>query len=100
MFKVISKHQRSDVNVPFFKRGEQLTTSATTAKIDGKLISEEIFLSPDRLTTTYVAVWDSIESYDAFNSTAEAVAYVQERDAYNDANGITLMLKKAETISA
>lgn len=100
MFKVITKYQRSDVSVPFYKRGENLTTSATAAKINGQLISEEIFLSPDKLTSTYVATWDSVSSYDAFNATPEAIAYVQERDAYNDAHDITLMLKKAETISA
>ncbi len=98
MFKVLNKHQRDNLTVPFYKRGEMLTAASTAAKINGKLISEETFLSPDKLTVTYVAQWDSIESYNEFNALPEAIAYVQERDAYNEANGITLMLKKTETI--
>ncbi len=47
MFKVLNKHQRDNLTVPFYKRGEMLTAASTAAKINGKLISEETFLSPD-----------------------------------------------------
>jgi len=100
MFKVIAKWQRSTTDVPFYKRGEIANQASISAKIAGTLVSEETFLSPDKLTMTYVANWDTIESYNTFNTLSEMTAYVQEREAYNEANDITLMLKKTETISA
>jgi hypothetical protein len=48
---------------------------------------------------TYVANWDTIESYNQFNTLSEVLDYVQERDAYNESNNVTLMLKKTETLS-
>jgi hypothetical protein len=99
MFKVISKWQRPTVDVNFYKRGEAVTQVSTNAKIAGQLVSEETFLSPDKLTMTYVANWDTIESYNQFNTLSEVLDYVQERDAYNESNNVTLMLKKTETLS-
>jgi hypothetical protein len=100
MFKVISKWQRPSLDVNFYRRGESATQASTNAKIAGNLVSEETFLSPDRLTMTYVANWDTIESYNQFNLLSEVLEYVQARDVYNDSNNVTLMLKKTETISA
>jgi len=48
---------------------------------------------------TYVANWDTIESYNQFNMLSEVLEYVQARDTYNDSNNVTLMLKKTETLS-
>ncbi len=99
MFKVICKWQRPTLDVSFYKRGESATQASTNAKIAGQLVSEETFLSPDKLTMTYVGNWDNIDSYNQFNLLSEIIEYVQERDAYNDSNNITLMLKKTETLS-
>lgn len=99
MFRVISKWQRPSVDVPFYKRGDSANQASTNAKIAGNLVSEETFLSPDKLTLSYVASWDNIESYNIFNTLPATIAYVQERDSHNDSNNVTLMLKKTETIS-
>lgn len=99
MFRVISKWQRPSVEVPFYRRGDSANQASTDAKIAGNLVSEETFLSPDKLTMSYVANWDTIESYNSFNTLPVMSTYVQERDAHNDANNISLMLKKTETIS-
>ena len=99
MFKVISKWQRPTLDVNFYRRGESATQASTNAKIAGQLVSEETFLSPDRLTMTYVANWDSIASYNSFNTVSAVSSYVQARDAHNDANNIILMLKKTDVIS-
>jgi hypothetical protein len=99
MFRVISKWQRPSVDVAFYKRPESAQQAATDAKVEGKLISEETGISPDKLTMTYVANWDSIVSYNSFNTVPDVSSYVQARDAHNDANNIILMLKKTDVIS-
>jgi hypothetical protein len=99
MFRVISKWQRPSVDVAFFRRTDTTNQAATDAKVEGKLISEETGLSPDKLTMTYVANWDSITSYNNFNALPDVSNYVQARDAHNDANNIILMLKKTDVIS-
>ena len=100
MFRVISKWQRESPDVPFYRRDDSASGLATEAKIAGKLISEETFVTPDKLTLAYVACWDSIQSYSDFNANPGLVTYIDAREAHNTANNIILMFKKTETISA
>ena len=100
MFKVISKWQRESADVPFYRRDDSASSLATEAKIAGKLISEETFVAPDKLTLSYVECWDSIQSYSDFNAIPGLVAYIDAREAHNTANNIVLVFKKTETISA
>jgi hypothetical protein len=57
---------------------------------NGKCLSTSRTFSEDNLTTTYEALWSTIEDYNESNTDPILVQMWAERDAYNAANGITM----------
>lgn len=98
MYKITMVHTRPNTETAFHRRGTEVIEKATDAKLNGKLLSEESSLSDDKLTVTYVAVWDSFASFDAFSKEADVVAFRTAKSAHNIANGITQTVNKQENI--
>jgi len=98
MFKVTTIHTRPEATTPFYRRGDDVIQLATDAKLNGKLLSEESALSEDKLTVTYIAVWDSFASFEAFDSTDAVNAFREAKGAHNQANNIIQFATKQENI--
>jgi hypothetical protein len=98
MFKITTIHTRPDTTTQFYRRGDDVIELATDAKLNGKLLSEESALSEDKLTVTYVAVWDSFSSFDAFSKQDIVATFRTAKGVHNQANNITQLATKQENI--
>jgi hypothetical protein len=98
MYKITMVHSRTDIETPFHRRGSEIIEMATNAKLNGKLLSEVATLSEDKLSTTYIAVWDSFASFDAFAKEELVIAFRTAKTEHNIANGIIERVNKQETI--
>jgi hypothetical protein len=98
MYKVTMVHTRPNIETAFHRRGNEVIEKATDAKLNGKLLSEESSLSDDKLTVTYIAVWDSFASFDAFSKEADVVEFRNAKNEHNRTTGIMQIVNKQENI--
>jgi hypothetical protein len=91
-------HSRTDIETPFHRRGPEIIEMATNAKLNGKLLSEASTISEDKLSTTYIAVWDSFASFDTFSKEQIVVDFRLAKGVHNQANNITQLATKQENI--
>lgn len=81
---------RPNTNIPFFKRGGEISLFYSTMHIDGKIILEKRSFSEDLLVYTRETHWKSKEIYDAVNADETMIAFHKERDKYLDENNIVM----------
>jgi hypothetical protein len=98
MYKITMVHTRPNIETAFHRRSTEVIEKATEAKLNGKLLSEESTLSDDKLSTTYVAVWDNVASFDAFSKETDVVTFRIAKTEHNRTNGIVQNVNKQETI--
>lgn len=98
MYKITTVHTRPDLNTPFHRRDAATAAVSTEAKLNGQLLSEESILSEDKLTVTYVAVWDSFASFDAFSKTEDVLAFRTAKSEHNRTHNIIQFTNKQEAI--
>jgi hypothetical protein len=98
MYKITTVHTRPDTTTPFYRRDAEVASISTDAKLNGQLLSEESVLSEDKLTVTYVAVWDSFVSFDTFSKVEAVAAFRVAKAEHNRANNIIQFANKQEAI--
>lgn len=98
MYKITMVHTRPSLEVAFHRRPAEVIEKATEAKLNGKLLSEESTLSDDKLTVSYIAVWDSFASFDEFSKETDVVTFRTAKNDHNRTNGIVQTVNKQETI--
>ena len=79
MYKITMVHTRPNLETAFHRRPTEVIEKATEAKLNGKLLSEESTLSDDKLSVSYIAVWDSFASFDAFQKKQMLLHSVQQK---------------------
>lgn len=67
MIRLTAKVVRPNTKMAFYPRPETVTPLIEQAKSSGKLISEDSLVSKNKLTLTYVALWNSQEDLKEFN---------------------------------
>ncbi len=79
MIKLIAKVTRPNTKMVFYPRPENVTTIVEQAKQLGKLVSEDSIMSKDKLTFTYIAVWNSQEDLIEYNQMLPVKEYYKRR---------------------
>lgn len=96
MIKVISQFVKTD---PTLQWAHQLQTEdyKNHIKINygdpGKLVEHTIEVSPDNLTCTHTFLWSDIESFVKFQEDPIVDDYHQNRNEYNESNGISRTMR-------
>ncbi len=79
MIRLISKVTRPDTKMAFYPRPENVNAIVEQAKQAGKLISEDSVMSKNKLTFTYIAVWNSQEDLYEFNQLQQVKEFYKKR---------------------
>lgn len=87
--RVTSVSVRPNTNVEFWSFSAEDTAQLQTA-FTGKLLSKTSTLSEDGLSRTVVRTFATPEDYAEFKANPVRTAGAATRNAYNEANGITL----------
>jgi hypothetical protein len=98
MYKITTIHTRPNTTTPFYRRDADVAALSTEARLNGKLLSEESSLSEDKLTVTYIGVWDSFQSFDVFSKTEVVLAFRAAKLEHNRTNNIIQFANKQEAI--
>ncbi len=79
MIRLTAKVSRPNTKMAFYPRPAPVISAMEKVKQDGKLISENVFISKDKLTSTYVAIWNTQEDFKEFNQTQQIKEFHKKR---------------------
>ena len=105
MFQVIKKQSRPSLSVDFYLPSTSATMSLTDKRrfyekyvLTGKHINVAVEVSPDGLTQTLTAIWDSEESANEFLNDPEMVTFINDQNAYQNTAGVSITLVSKQNI--